>query len=109
MTVDLGSETLAIVRGSTTTDPFGDVTGTVTEIPVEGCSVQPRGSSENTDLRNTVISGYTVWAPAGSDVRSTDRLRWRGQMYAVEGDAGLWTDDAGAEHHIQFAIQRVTG
>lgn len=108
VTVALGSETLDILRPAAT-DPFGDPSGGGTEFRLEDCSVQPRSSTEDTAGRDTVIAGYTVWAPAGSDVRSSDRVRWRGEVYAIEGRPGLWPDVDGSEHHVQFAIRLVTG
>src|SRR5690606_21170912 len=76
-------ETVTIVRpGPPTQDEYGnDVPGTPVEIDVPGCGVAPRTSSEITDARDTVIVGLTLYAPAGTDLRATDRVRVGGELY----------------------------
>lgn len=110
-------DTVVIVRpGPATQDSYGnDVPGTPTEIPVPGCGIAPRdgtGSAANelTDARDTVISGLTLYAPYGTDIRATDRVRVAGQLYEVEGLPGSFRSPfTGSTGPVVAALQLVTG
>jgi hypothetical protein len=107
--VSLGEHTITIVRPPRR-GPNGDpLPGTGAEVDVEGCSVQPRISTEATDGRDTVISGLIAYIPAGTDITATDTIRWRGDAYAVDGDPGFWDDLGGVADHIEVALRRVAG
>jgi hypothetical protein len=61
------------------------------ELP--GCFWAPRTSAENNDRRQAVITGRTLYAPAGSDLLPTDRVRLPDQTtWRVDGDPGPWTN-----------------
>jgi hypothetical protein len=105
-------ETVTIVRtGTPTQDQYGnDVAGSPTEIDVPGCAVAPRTSNEDVTGRDQVIEGLTVWMPAGTDVRPTDRVRRAGVLYDIDGDAGAWTSPfTGFAAPVQISLARVTG
>lgn len=98
-------------------DPYGKpIPGPVVETALPGCVVTPRqaapspGGTEQ-QARDTVIKGLTVYAPPGSDVRTTDRFRHRGQVYEVTGEAGDWGPSpfTGTEGCVQFLLDRITG
>lgn len=81
-----------------------------------GCVVTPRaetpqvGGSQQQE-RDTVIVGWTVYAPAGRPVRTTDRARIRGVDCEITGEPGDWgrSPFTGTRGVIQFAADRVTG
>lgn len=107
--MELGDQTVTLVwppgrdwRG----DPLP---GPGTEIPVEGCMVQPNGSSETTAGKDTVTSGLALWLPAGTPIDPTVRVRYGGAEYAVDGKPGRWVDDAGDENHVQVQLRLVEG
>lgn len=103
-----GIDVLTVVRQAV--DRRGDRTGPATEHDVTGCYVQPRGvSDEKADQRLTVTSGWLAFAPPGSDVQPGDRVRWRGELYEVEGDAAQWAPPGGPAHHMEIVLQRVKG
>jgi len=83
-------ETVTIVRESPGgTDAYGDPTTSTsarTDIPL--CGVAPRMSSEPTERgRQGVIVGWSVYLPAGVDVRSTDQMELPGvTMLNAEGE-----------------------
>lgn len=105
----LGGHTITVVRPAER-GPDGDpLPGTGSEVDVEGCSVQPRTSNEATDARDTVISGLIAYVPASADIRATDRIIWRGDTYAVDGDPGCWDDLTGTPDHLEVPLRRVTG
>ncbi|MGW2228288.1 hypothetical protein [Streptomyces formicae] len=111
-------DTVTILRAAaaTTQDVYGnDVPGPVTEIPVPGCSVSPRdgtGPAANEILgdRDTVISGLTLYAPFGTDIRATDRVRIGGEIYEVDGRAGTFRSPfSGSTGPVVAALELVTG
>lgn len=61
--------------------------------------------------RDTVIVGYTVYAPAGSDFLTTDQVRIRGEICEITGFPGDWGRNpfTGLHGPVQFAADRVTG
>lgn len=92
-------------------DDYGDpIPGTTTEVPIHGCLVSPRESSELTSNgRAGVIIGLTVYAPPSADVVSTDQVIVRGTTYNVEGEPGLWASPFTGPRGLQFALERVEG
>jgi hypothetical protein len=105
----LGDHTITIVRPPAT-GPDGDpVPGSGSRTDVDGCSVQPRTSTEDTDARDTVVTGKIAFVPAGADILATDRIEFRGVTYAVDGDPGDWDDLSGDPDHLEVLLRRVTG
>jgi hypothetical protein len=110
-------EAVTIVRpGPPTEDIYGnDVPGAPTEIPVPGCGVAPRdgtgaAANEITDARDTVIVGLTLYAPYGTDIRATDRVRVGGVLYEVDGQPGSFQSPfTGSTGPVVVALERVTG
>jgi len=83
---------------------------------LEGCVVAPRAETptvggDQQQARDTVIVGYTVYAPPGSVVRTTDRCRIRGETCEITGFPGDWgrSPFTGTRGPLQFAADRVTG
>ncbi|MCO6011417.1 hypothetical protein NE236_41355 [Actinoallomurus purpureus] len=104
----LGSHTVTVVRPAGQ-DPLGDPLPGSAETTVGGCFVQPRTSTEATDLRDTVITGLIAFLPPGTDVRATDKIRFNGVLYAVDGDPDAWDVLSGRAHHVEVALRRVEG
>ncbi|MFG7940959.1 hypothetical protein [Streptomyces cacaoi] len=66
--------------------------------------------------RDTVIVGITVYAPPGTGIRTTDRVkvegrRYEGALFEVTGEPGDWGHSpfTGTAGPAQFAADRVTG
>lgn len=79
-----GTETVTVIRPAGR-DENGDPTGVPVEHDLENCIVWPRTTSEDNDRGIVPISGYNIWAPAGSDVLATDQIRVRDEVNQVEG------------------------
>jgi hypothetical protein len=70
---------------------FGDpATGSTVEITVPGCQFAPGNSTEAVLAANTVEAQATVYAPPNVDVRATDKVRARGEMWVVFGAPQFW-------------------
>ena len=98
-------------------DPRGQpIPGPLLEDPVVGCVVAPRAETptvggDQQQARDTVIVGYTVYAPAGSDFVTTDQVRIRDEVCEITGFPGDWgrSPFTGTRGPVQFAADRVTG
>ncbi|MFI8872496.1 hypothetical protein [Streptomyces sp. NPDC055243] len=71
----------------------------------------PQVGGDDQQARDTVIVGWTVYAPAGSDWRTTDQVRVRGEVCEITGEPGDWGRNpfTGTHGPVQFAADRVTG
>lgn len=95
MTV-LGSHTVEVLRATTTEDRFGNETRsweTATETLVSGCSLQPLDGPEQTVGRDTVIPRWRLFAPPTIDLQASDRVRFAGEVYEVDGAPQRWDFD----------------
>lgn len=100
-----GNETVTVVR-TPGRDAFGDpLPGSATEFDVAGCLFAPGPSRELGFAANQVDSDGTVYAPPGTDVLATDKVRVRERLYSVVGDPQDWGNDAG----VVIVLRRVTG
>lgn len=89
-------------------DPVASTTASAT---IAHCGVAPRYSSEpNTLARNGVIIGFTIFAPSGSDIIYTDRIKIDGLVYDIEGEPANWSSPfTGTEFGMEFAVKRAIG
>lgn len=105
----MNRHTVTVVRPSGDVDYLGEG-GVDTEFAVSDVIVAPRGSSEANDFSQTVLEDLTLFVPAGTDLRATDRVRWQGRLYAVAGRAALWESPfSGWTPGQQVALTRVEG
>jgi hypothetical protein len=75
-------------------DKYGDpVTGTTTRTDIEKCAVYKGVIEEPVGRgRDPVSVDYTILAPSGTDVVSTDLIEVRGQTCTVVGDGFEWAN-----------------
>jgi len=79
------------------------------ELDIPECSVQPSSTSLSQDGRVLgVTDGLTVYAPEDADVRAGDRIRYNGNVYAINGDPLIWPGVARMQH-IQLNLTRWRG
>ena len=107
-------ETVTVLRMvETTTDRYGRPVQTWPEpgVDVDGCAVAPRTSTEPAQVgRQGVITGVTVYLPAGTAIGPHDRVRARGVVYDVEGEPGDWRNPySGRTPGIEVALTRHEG
>lgn len=89
----LGPHTVVILRATVTEDAHGNPIrnwGSATETTVTGCSVQPIVGDEATVGRDTIVSRWTLYAPDGVDLVASDRVRYDGAVYDVDGEVQRW-------------------
>lgn len=104
-------ETVTVLRDAGR-DKFGDEIAPTAEIALPGCLFAPGASHEFAsgstravqEASNQVDTDAIVYAPVGTDVRATDRLRVRGADYQVVGHPQVW-GSAG----VVIELRRTTG
>lgn len=106
--MNLGSDTVTVLRGQSR-DRLGDVTGSDTSTDVAGCMVQPTAATESTDNGEMLVTNVTLFAPAGTDVLATDRVRWLDSVYEVDGQPSRPRDQSANESHVQVQLKLVQG
>jgi hypothetical protein len=92
------------------------VYGTPAETEIKGCVVTPRqeppqvGGQEQ-QARDTVITGYTVYAPSGTIFLTTDQLIVRGELCEITGQPGNWgrSPYTGTRGPVQVSADKVSG
>jgi hypothetical protein len=112
-------ETVRVLRTGTSPgrNPRGQpLPGVDESFDLVGCVVTPRAETpqvggDQQQARDTVIVGWTVYAPAGTPLRTTDRVQIRGVVCDITGEPGDWGNSpfTGTRGVLQFAADRVTG
>lgn len=105
------SETITRLRAPQVTGPDGATipgdweAATETDYAVE---FQPLGSNENVVGQQRTESTHRAFMPADADVVPTDRLRFRGVVYQVDGQPAAWRS-GGRAHHVEVYCFRIQG
>lgn len=108
------TETITRLRPGSATNRVGatiDDWSDPAEFDIDGCAVAPRDAEEDrTGGRQMVIAGFNVYAPAGTEILPTDRLRIRGDDHEVDGEPGVWTNPyTDVTEGVEIRTRRVTG
>lgn len=114
----LGNDSFTIIRAQLVENPRDGSLNrdwdNAEEIVIEGAQVQPFRLAEKLNFeiqkeREFARTAIRFFAPPGTVVLSTDRIRYRGEIYEVFGHDGNWTDFRGREDHVAFIARRQEG
>lgn len=83
--------------------------GTIVDVSIEDCRVQPLSAEEVTENRFESNVTKRLLAPLGSDVTMLDRIVFAGLTYEVVGDPESQRSPSGAAEHDEILLRRVTG
>lgn len=75
---------------------------TVAEVPVKVSALQPHPSTEHTANGGSQRQSWRLFVWTDTPITGSDRLRFGGEVYELEGDAAVWRD--GARFHHQEAV-----
>ena len=79
-------------------------------LTINGCSVQPAGTSLTQDGRIAgIMDGLTVYGPPDADVQAGDRIEYGGKVYTINGEVLSWPSATGGLDHIQLNLERWQG
>lgn len=92
-------------------DEFGNDAYEDNPIEVDGCVVQPSGSSEIVQWTDQVSSDIVVFFPYGTAVSSLDAILYNGIKYEIQGIPQNWQPSpfSGNTSPIQARASMVTG
>lgn len=106
-------ESVTRVRGGTTEDRYGNTVpdwATPDRLTITGCALAPRLQGEDSDRRQGVVIGWTLYAPAGADIQPSDRIEARGKTLEVDGEPGDWVNPyTGHGAGLELALKAVEG
>lgn len=111
------SRTATILRDEVTgTDAYGMDAVAPSEIALSGVAWWPSATTEAQEGRDTVSTRMQFIAPAGTDIRSTDRLRldddtyFPGATWRVDGDPQQhWSPLTGSTGGVTVWLEKVAG
>ncbi len=109
------TDEVVVIRAGTTTDRYGDEVldwDAPTEHTVRNCKVNPVAGNEDTGLlddRAALTRRWNLAAPPCSDIKATDRMRWQGDVYEVEGEVLTWRSPLGGVDHLYVQLVRREG
>lgn len=107
----LMTQQVVIERPTWKTDPrnnkIADWDDLESSTTVDRCSVQPGPTEENLDRRDGVLIQWTAYLPAGTDVEATDRVRYQGVPYSIDGEPARWV--TGFLDHVRVSLKRFEG
>lgn len=96
---------IKVLRGSEVPDWTQATTATI-----NGCSVQPAGTSLSMDGRVLALTdGLTAYVPANADIQAGDRIEYGGETYTINGAPRVWPSASGGLDHIQLSLERWSG
>ena len=103
----LGPHTVTVVRPAGR-DGWGDTVAGGSQTDVAGCFWQPVSTDEQLNAADTVTVVARAFMPPTTDVKATDRLRFEGREYAIEGRPELHHTPRGP-HHYEVRLTDVEG
>jgi hypothetical protein len=74
---------------------------------IDWCSIQPGATSEFLQGRDESVISYTVFAPDGADILSSDRVLIDGNPFSINGEIIRW--QTGILDHTVVFLQRWEG
>lgn len=94
-------------------DAHGNLIDEWDEIPItlDGCAFDPGSSAEpRRPGQDRVIVEPNLFAPYGTPAEPKDRIKVRGEIYQVEGEARDWRSPfTGTAYGTAIALRRVSG
>lgn len=106
----LGRKTITVLTPQKTADPYSgeqvdDWSQPPTEVLVKGCQVEPGTTQEYLLNRDEVLVAWTVYAPAGTQVTTYNRVRYNGSVYTVYGHPAQWDSASGRLDYVEIVLQ----
>lgn len=105
-------DTVTILRAGMVDDGYGNQTpdwSAPSRADVAGCRLQPLPVEDYTLDREAVTTRWRLFAPAGTDLRATDRVEHQDEVYEVEGDPERWPSPTGRLAHVEALLRRTEG
>lgn len=95
------------VPDPTITDRYGNPVESETTVTTSA-RVQPAGGTESIEDRDTRVTRFRVFMPAGVVVTAKSTLTWEGRTLRVSAEPETFQDAVGP-HHIELDAEEVLG
>lgn len=108
----LGVDTITVLHAPLADDGHNNMLpdwAHATSTIVRNCSADPGASLEYLLNRDTSLIAWTVFAPAGTAVEATDRVKFNGVTYEVWGEPLRWNSASGHLDHVVIMLQKWGG
>lgn len=110
-------DSVAVLRAPLVVGPYGDVRdwdaaqSVYTGLPasVQPVSTRDALTPDQDQDRETGITTYRVYTPRQADIRVSDRMRYRAQLYEVIGVSLVWPSVTGRNSYTLATIRRTDG
>lgn len=108
-------QTVTVIRASTTANRYGDDIrdwNTADEVDLTGVRLIPQAADNNIENvvdRDRIIRRWVLFAPPDADVVASDRIRYGGDLYEIDGEVRHWPSPSGRLSHIEADLTRVEG
>lgn len=102
-----GRRTVYRLRAPLVTDDYNNQTrdwDNQERTPIHRCDLQPVDGDEVTTDRQATVTRWRFFAPAGTDLLSTDRVEDCGEVYEVDGDVQRWS--TGRRGYVTTLLRR---
>lgn len=109
MTIPFGSTVTVTVVRPAAENRFGDPVGDPVETALPGCVVWVNEGTEDTDHADTVVAPATLVAPAGADIRATDRVVTDDGTWEVVGEPTPRRSPFTSAALVEAHLRKVTG
>ncbi|MDN4645363.1 hypothetical protein [Arthrobacter sp. PsM3] len=106
----IGRKSITVLTAQKSLDPYSqepvdDWTLPPAETTVTGCEVEPGTTQEYLLNRDQVLVAWTVFAPAGTQVSTYNRVRFNGNVYTVYGHPAEWDSPSGRLNYVEIVLQ----
>lgn len=76
---------------------------------VAGCSVQPQAGAEVLGGREAIATMWVLFAPPGTDLKDSDRVRYAGDVYTIVGSVQRFASPSGRLDYVQAVLEHWKG
>ena len=77
--------------------------------PVPGCSVQPASGAEVLGGREAIATKWLLFAPEGTDLKDSDRVRFAGDVYSIVGSVQRHASPSGRLDYVSAVLEHWKG
>lgn len=107
-------DVIARLRAPVAEDAYGNevpdwAAAELAPVEVPGCRLIPEPGGEYTADRDATTTRWRLFAPVDADLRDTDRVRFYGDVYEIEGSVQRWRSPTGALAHLEALLRRTEG
>lgn len=105
-------EVVTRLRAPVAGDRYGDEArnwDAAAELDIPGGRVVPQAGAENAVGRDQIVRRWTYYGPYDADLLASDRVRYAGDVYEIDGEVRRWRSASGNLAHLECDLLLVQG